>query len=192
MTLSASEVTARLKANDEKAFEYLFKEYYQRLSYYAFNYLKDHDLSEETVQQVFCGIWQDRAKYSVIDSWASFLFRAVKNHCLNQIKHQKVKDEYQKYQQHVMDGMETSDVVIEQELEVKILEVIESMPPERKKVFQKSRWEGLKYKEIAQELNISVKTVENQMGKALAFLRKELIEYLPIVIGFLMFIWFKR
>lgn len=189
VTLSASEVSARLKANDEKVFEYLFKEYYQRLSYYAFNYLKDHDLSEETVQQVFCGIWQNRNQYSVEDSWASFLFRAVRNHCLNQIKHQKVKSEYQEYQRHVMSEGDTSDTVVHQELELKIFEVIEAMPPERKKVFQKSRWEGLKYKEIALELNISVKTVENQMGKALAFLRKELVEYLPTIFWIFLLIW---
>ena len=80
------------------------------------------------------------------------------------------------------DELQPEDWMDGNELQDKITETIEKLPPERKKVFVMSRFDNLKYKEIAEKLDISVKTVENQMGKALKFLREELKDFLPLLI----------
>lgn len=162
-------------------YEVLFKSYYSRLCGYANQFLKDVDASEEIVQDLFYKLWKDRDKMEEITNLDSYLFRAVRNSCLNQIKHLKIKEDYKKYNQEVLRGQEEqADDMVAGELEEKIRDAIDRLPTERKKVFILSRYEGLKYREIADKLMISIKTVENQMGKAIRFLRDELSEYLVI------------
>ena len=102
----------------------------------------------------------------------------------DEIKNIEIKEKHKKYNKELIEynQLVVKDIAIESELTETINKAIEQLPPERKKVFLMSREEGLKYREIAEKLNISIKTVENQMGKALAFLKKELSDYLPIVI----------
>ena len=169
---------------DIRSFEMLFKLHYQNLCAYAYLFLKDADTSEDTVQEVFYKLWNKKDDIHIDTSLKSYLFRAVRNGCMNVIEHMKVRDGYK---EHAGDSIRTEQVTavdhaIVNELEQKISETINKLPPERKKVFVMSRYEGLKYREIADELGISVKTVENQMYQALGFMRENLKEYMLLIL----------
>jgi len=165
-------------------FERMFRDHYGVLCSYANGFLHDLDASEEVVQEVMLKIWENRSSIVFTSSVKSYLFRAVRNGCLNLLKHLSVKEEYRSYREREADTLHRSpeDEVMVSELESKIREAIDRLPIERRKVFIMSRYDGLSYQEIAAGLGISVKTVENQMGKALKTLREELSDYLPFVL----------
>jgi len=171
---------AAIRVGDRGAFENAFKTNYQDLCSYAFRYLKEKAASEEIVQEVFVKLWEKRDSLDIKSSLRSYLFRAVHNGALNLIKHVEVREEYKNFNESAMNSAPEGDPVVYSELQAKMKEAIASLPPERRKVFEMSRNEGLKYREIAEKLNISIKTVENQMGKALQHLRVELKDYLPL------------
>ena len=166
------------------AFEALFRRNYGPLCSYANLFLSDPDAAEEAVQEVMVKVWTGRDSLNVTGSFDSYLFRAVRNSCLNIVKHRKVKAGHAAY---VAGGAhEESDpadmALLASELEVRIREAIEKLPLGRRRVFVMSRYEGLTYAQIAAKLGVSVKTVENQMGHALSALRDDLREYLPLVV----------
>lgn len=183
MSLTDSYHVVSAELADEQAFEALFKAQYSALCGYANLYLNDLDAAEDLVQDVFCKLWKNRVDTAFRTSVKSYLFRAVRNACLNLIDHQKVREEYFRYMRTDLPGGPVSDGDESgvSELEDRIRRAIDALPPERRKIFILSRYEGLRYKEIAERQGISVKTVENQMGKALAFLREELVEWLPLI-----------
>lgn len=169
---------------DEMAFEGLFKSHFAELTLYATRFVEDMENAEEIVQDIFFNLWNNRLKLNINTSIKAYLYTTVRNTCLNLIKHKKVEHKYREYfsRQLHEDELQPEDWMGGNELQDKISKTIEKLPPERKKVFMMSRFDNLKYKEIAEKLDISVKTVENQMGKALKFLREELKEYLPLLI----------
>jgi RNA polymerase sigma-70 factor (ECF subfamily) len=179
-----SDIIPQIAQGNKSAFETLFKSHYANLCGYAVKYVWELEQAEEIVQDLFFNIWNKRSDLYISSSIESYLFRAVRNACLNYLKHRKIRDNYASSVQEVHNpGLgQVDDPVETLELQKKIDESIESMPPERKKIFLLSRHEGLKYKEIAEQLGISVKTVEAQMGKALKFLREELKEFIVILI----------
>ncbi len=169
------------KIEDKAAFEQLFRSNYSSLCGYANTFLKDVDASEEVVQEVMFRIWVNRDNLIINTSINSYLFRAVRNNCMNVLKHLNVRDDYKAWNEARGTGKEDTpeDHMIVSELELKIREAIDHLPMERRKIFILSRYDNLSYAEIATKLGISVKTVENQMGKALKTLREDLAEYLP-------------
>lgn len=172
-----------------KDFELLFRTHYNDLCAYANVYLKDLDAAEELVQEVFYKLWNKRESIEINSSMQSYLFRSVRNSSLNLIKHINIREEYKVHNEREMtySELENYDQVEASELEQKISKAIEAMPAERKKIFILSRYDGLKYGEIAEKLSISPKTVENQMGKALKHMREHLKDYITWVIVLLMF-----
>jgi len=160
----------KIKAGDERAFELVFKNYYPHLVLLAQKYLGDRDLSESAVQSVFVKMWETRDKVE-IRSLKGFLVVAVRNRCTNELKHRQVVREYEKeHEQPETAWMTFNENVYLQ----RINNVIDELPEQRKRIFKMSRMDGLKYREIAEKLNISPKTVEVQMGKALKYLREQL------------------
>jgi RNA polymerase sigma-70 factor (ECF subfamily) len=174
-----------LSADSEQEFEQLFKEHFKSLYAYAFTILKNEAIAEETVQNVFYKIWEKKVPDNIQTSLKAYLYKAVYHESLNYLKHQKIKA---RYQLHVMqqtnnhNDQGASRKILVKELEEKLREAMNALPQQCRTIFQLSRFEGLKYQEIADQLGISVKTVENQMGKALKQLRIKLIDYLPIFI----------
>jgi len=161
----------KVKAGDEHAFEMVFKNYYPHLVLLAQKYLKDRDLSESVVQSVFVKMWEGRLSME-IRSLRGFLVVAVRNKCTNELKHRQVVREYEKESGDANEGVWLTfneNVYLNQ-----INKVIDELPEQRRKIFKMSRMDGLKYREIAEKLNISPKTVEVQMGKALKYLREQL------------------
>jgi RNA polymerase sigma-70 factor, ECF subfamily len=173
-----------LKTGDITAFEMLFKSYYQPLCNYAYSFVQDRDEAEEIVQTTFLSVWEKRETLDIRTAFKPYIYAMVRNACLNVIKHEKIK------QLHVDGELAVAERSVESvtrtvmaaELETKIQEAMEKLPEQCRLVFKLSRFEELKYAEIADQLNISVKTVENQMGKALKIMREQLREYLPMLI----------
>lgn len=173
-----------LPLKDEKSFEQLFRSQYAPLCGYARKYIDDPDQSEEVVQDVFVNLWHKRQSIEITSTIESYLFRAVRNTCLNILKHFKVREKHKEGITASYDNRsgDADNMVLEIELMNQIEDLIAGLPPERQKVFKMSRFEGMKYKEIAEALGISVKTVEAQMGKALKYLRENLGDYLPAIL----------
>lgn len=169
-------IVQRLISKDKRAFELVFNQYYNVMVLYACRFMDTRPEAEEITQDVFVKFWEKCESLSEDSSIKSYLYRSVHNSCLNAIKHHKVKDGYR---QHVINMMESSyQTELEEEdpdaLRNRINQEIDKLPPRCAEIFKLSRFEGLKYQEIAEHLEISVKTVEVQMGKALKVLRESL------------------
>ena len=187
-TQNEKELFYQLKHGSKIAFETIFNQYYASLCLFASRMLNDDEKAEEIVQDLFVNLWSKRANIQVDSSLKHYLFRSVKNLCLNQLQHLKIREKYaQKAKENLELRYQENDYFIEVGLSRKIEESIESLPEKRKQIFKLSREEGLKYKEIAEQLNLSIKTVEAQMGLALKQLREKLKDYKDHFIGLVIF-----
>jgi RNA polymerase sigma-70 factor, ECF subfamily len=174
--ISEKEIIRRIRNGDKGEFESLFRSSYVSLVRYAKTLIKDHDTAEEIVQDLFFRLWQDKGKLNIESSLNGYLFRAVHNRCLHHIEHNKVIERHAEemlYRQKE-DQESPSDILNYKELQDKIARILERLPAKCGRIFTMSRFEGLKYTEIAEKLSVSVKTVEANMGKALKEFRKEL------------------
>lgn len=183
-------ITRPLSADGGQEFERLFKEHFKSLYAYAFTILKNEAVAEETVQNVFYKIWEKKVPGTIQTSLKAYLYKAVYHESLNYLKHKKVRAQYQLHVMHEQKNHtdQASRKIMMKELEERLRDALNALPQQCRTIFQMSRFDGLKYQEIAEQLGISVKTVENQMGKALKLLRVRLIEYLPILILALFYI----
>ncbi|MBK7134170.1 MAG: RNA polymerase sigma-70 factor [Bacteroidales bacterium] len=173
-----TEIIGRIRNGDKGQFELLFRSSYVSLVRYAKTLIKDHDTAEEIVQDLFFRLWQDREKLNIESSLNGYLFRSVHNKCLHFIEHKKVVDRHageMLLSQHE-DQESPSDILLYKELQAKIAAILERLPERCGQIFYMSRFEGLKYAEIAEKLSVSIKTVESNMGRALKEFRRELTE----------------
>lgn len=175
---SDSDIIGRIRQGDKQEFEKLFRSSYVSLVRYAKTLLKDYDTAEEIVQELFFRLWQDRQNLRIESSLNGYLYRSVHNRSLHYIEHQKVVS---RHAGEIIAGAElTSEPVTEaiyySELQARVARVLERLPVRCRVVFRMSRFEGLKYNEIADKLAVSLKTVEADMGKALREFRKALAE----------------
>lgn len=196
MELENDAIGTLLAQKDATAFEQLFKTHFKRLHAYAFTILRDEVEAEEMVQQVFFKLWERNVRMdsfgetlSLTGSVSAYLYRAVHNESLNYIKHQKVRSNHQLHVAYSMknEAEHPAKKVIAGELEKKIHSALNELPEQCRTIFQMSRFDDLKYREIADKLGISVKTVENQMGKALKLLRQKLADFLIFILLFIHF-----
>lgn len=173
-----------LKDGDITAFEMFFKTYYQPLCNYAYTFIQDKDEAEEIVQSAFLSVWEKRHSLDIKTSLKSYLYTMVRNTSLNVIKHEKIKQKYVGEALAVNEKSYESVIqsVLSSELEERIHQAMEVLPEQCRLVFKLSRFEELKYAEIADQLDLSVKTVENHMGKALKIMREQLKDYLPVLV----------
>lgn len=183
MEINDRTVIKLLQGGHESAFEQVFKAYFKCLHAYAYTILRNNDTAEEMVQQVFFRIWERKEQLKTDGSLKAYLYRSVHNECLNHLKHQKVKASYQVYytQQMEQGSEHTAKKVLSADLQKQLHKALNELPQQCRTVFQLSRFEQLKYREIAVQLGVSVKTVENHMGKALKILRLRLAEFLPLL-----------
>jgi RNA polymerase sigma-70 factor, ECF subfamily len=157
---------------------------------FANKFLSDQQTSEEVVQDIFLKLWENRGALRSDGSAKSFLFQAVRNKSLNELAHQKVVDHYSEIVKAVYSHPEEFDVhesLIAKELDSRIQNIINDLAPECRRIFQMSRAEGKKYLEIAEELHLSIKTVETQINRALKKLRTELADYMALLIAFFLY-----
>lgn len=181
------ETFEQVKQGDIRAYEVLFKKYYQALVNYAYTFLKDIEESEEMVQTVFVKLWTKREELDIHSTVQAYLYRSVNNNCMNRLRHLKVRQQHETEVLYAENRSyeHTAQEVISKELTDRIQQSLAKLPGRCRQVFELSRFEGKTYKEIAKELQVSVKAVEKQMGKALQAMRKELAEYLPLIMIYL-------
>lgn len=191
MTDSDRELYLKLKAGDKSAFQNLFESYYKSLFFYACKFV-DNEMSRDLVHDIFMIFWQNKENITITSSLSAYLFRMVRNKCLQEIEKQKVRDDFSQESiqslrldelNYYNDGFKS---IIELELEEKLKQAMDRMPDACREVFVMSRFNGFKNKEIAEQLGVSVKAIEKQMTKALKILKQELKEYLPL----LMYLYF--
>jgi len=173
-----TEIIGRIRNGDVKQFESLFRSSYVSLVRYARTMIKDHDTAEEIVQDLFFKLWQDREKLNIESSLNGYLFRSVHNRCLHFIEHIRVVERHAEEMTYSQpeESESPSDILNYKELQEKVARIIERLPDRCGRIFTMSRFEGLKYSEIAEKLSVSVKTVEANMGRALKEFRKELAQ----------------
>ncbi len=172
------DLVVQLKSNSSSAFQALFEKYSQRIYRFSLGYLKSTQEAEEIVQDVFLRVWKAREELLVERSFESYLFTIAKNTILNTIR----KANYEKAYLEYSSLHSNKNSLLDEELDFKELDriyrqAIEKLPARRKEVYRLSRDKGLSNREIANELGISVKTVENQMTAALSAIKKELLSY---------------
>jgi len=172
-----------IKSGNKQAFDEVFLKHFKSLHAYAFTIIKEKDDAEEIVQNVFVRIWTKRAQLKTDGFLKPFLYRSVHNESLNYLKHQKVRSNFNV---HYADAVKSdtgnlNTEIMATELEKNIHSAINELPEKCRNVFQLSRFDQMKYQEIADALNISIKTVENQMGKALKILRLRVVDFLILV-----------
>ena len=174
--VSDRDIIRRIRNGNIKEFEKLFRSSYNALVNYARTILKDTDSSEEIVQELFYVLWRDRRKIRINSSLTAYLFRSVYNRCMHHIEHRKVVMKYEtRMKDDRPDNFEDPvDEINYIELHEKVTRIIEKLPERCARIFCMSRFEGMKYAEIAEHLSISVKTVETNMSKALKEFRNEL------------------
>lgn len=184
-----STLTQSASIYDDDAFEQLFKSHYKSLHIYVNTMLRDEEMAEEIVQNMFMRFWEKRNLLDINTSIKAYLYKCVHNDTLNYLKHQKVKARYQEHAVYTSSNSEPASHKVElSELESKLYEAMSDLPEQCRAIFQMSRFEELKYREIAEQMGLSIKTVENQMGKALRILRLKLVDFLAlIVIGILFY-----
>lgn len=189
-----SEFINRIKAGDKKAFGELYRLYFPRLCDFVYQYVELSAVSEELVQDVFLNVWRQRHTLEPKGTLRSYLFKAVRNNALDYLKHLNVEKKYlrkyknerelewesqkEKHARLIIQEI-SSSLSNRQELSDVIEEAIHQLPDRQKIIFLLSREDGLTYLEIADVLDISVKTVETQMGRSLKTLRNLLSDYLP-------------
>lgn len=176
------EMEGRLEGRN---FEQLFRDYFPPLMAFARKILVDEDDAREVVHLVFIKLWEKRNEVDLSTSLKSYLFTSVHNRSLNVIRDRKKFSSGEVPE--VAGEWDVSAQIESMELEGKIREVIDSLPEKCREIFEMNRFEGLKYGEIASKLDISIKTVENQMSKALKILREQLEKYLTILLWLLLY-----
>jgi len=188
LELTDKNILAGLQAGNEQVFELFFRNYYERLCNYANTILNDMDEAEEIVQNAFLAMWEKRESIEVHTSLKSYLYRSVYNSSLNHVKHLKVRRKHDERLLQNSNALHDSAAapLLHNELETLAKNAIDQLPPQCQMVFKLSRFENLTYAEIASQMQISVKTVENHMMKALKVLREKLKEYLPLIIWLLL------
>lgn len=175
-------IIERFKTGDKTAFELIFHEYYKPLVIYVTTILKSRDEAEDIVQQVFVTVWEKKEQLEIHTSLKAFLYRAVYNAAMNKLKQYAVREHYAGEIRSNAGFAQTDDRLQQKELQHKLDEAINDLPEQCARIFKMSRYDQLKYQQIADALDLSVKTVENQMGRALKLLREKLKDYLPLLL----------
>lgn len=171
------------QGGSKSVFDYFFDKYYQGLCVYAYRMLKSKSEAEDVVEDLFVRILENRKTIRIESSVKSYFIRSVHNRCLDLIAHQKVKISHELYHLNRMTEDDFHEYpLIDNELKQQIDRAIRSLPEGIREAFILSRFEGLSYQQIATHENISVKTVEYRISKALGILRKELGDYLVLLI----------
>lgn len=169
--MNDKKLIGRLRKGSPKAYQYLFSEYYDWLCNYIFKLCKDRSLSEDIVQDAMVALWEKRNTIMITSSLKNYLFKTCHNQFLQHIRSQKVQfDTLDKIRWDVISEATLEDDLFDFRMQ-KLNRLIDQLPPRCKEIFIQSKLEKKKYKEIALDMGISIKTVENQMSKALHFLR---------------------
>lgn len=194
MNTIGDDILLKIISGDEPSFERVYRFYYPKLNYFARQYLLDSEIAKNIVQDAFTELWDKKGNLKQDTNLNAWLFTVTKNKSLkviSQLKAQHNYDNYLKLRQldvnyKSLSDFDTSNFVFE-ELQELIKTSLNRLSPACRKVFEMSRFEDKKNREIAEELNLSIKTVEAQISKALKTLKSDLKDYLPLFYIFFLF-----
>jgi RNA polymerase sigma-70 factor, ECF subfamily len=171
-----------LRQGDKKVFDALFRAYYEPLCNYACAMIGDMDEAEDVVQERFFKVWEKREDLTINYSVKAYLYKMVYNACLNRVRSEKTQSKYKAHNATFLKENPVYQLDLTSELQQNVQQAIASLPEQCRHVFELNRFEELKYREIAEQLGLSIKTVENHIGKALRLLRAQLSDYLVVLI----------
>jgi RNA polymerase sigma-70 factor (ECF subfamily) len=163
-------VSSDLQESSEQSFRIAFDAYYEKLCRYAFTILRDMEEAEDAVQNVFLKIWERKETLAATVTIKSYLYRAVHNQCINQLDARAVRQKHREKETTPVPPLQEPEVFPD-ELEETIVAAINTLPQQCRLIFMMSRYQEMKYAEIAAKLGISVNTIENQISKALRILK---------------------
>ena len=174
-----------IKNGNEKAFDTLFRKYYPMLCAYGNKFVELED-AEECVQDAMLWLWENKDMLVIQSSLSNYLFSIVHHRAINRIKQQEVKSRVENYFYEEMQSLidDTNFYLIE-ELTIRIQEAVETLPESYKEAFVMHRFKNMSYKEIAEILGVSPKTIDYRIQQALKQLRIELKDYLPFLLPLL-------
>lgn len=169
----------KMKAGDRESFNQVFRRYYSPMVRFCIRYVADSDLASEIVQDLFVKLWSNREKISFNTSFESYMLTSVRNSALTYINKERSHAEANlRVFSEESDNTDPSETLQSNNLEESYRKILKDMPEKRREVFLASRYDGLKYSEIAEKLGISQKTVEAQMSAAIKQLKDGLKAYL--------------
>lgn len=185
------ELLTRIKHNDKKAFEYIFREYFPVLHEYANFYIGNSQLAEDIVQDIFLKIWDSRDRLAIHTSLRGYLFRSIHNNCIQYLRHKAVEQNH-----HVIHQAKLEEAVLmsrlffetgltrlfESDIESLVDKAIDDLPGKTREIYVLSRHKYLKNSAIAKKFNVTEKSIEYHITRALESLRKYLKDYLPLIL----------
>jgi RNA polymerase sigma-70 factor, ECF subfamily len=180
----------RLKKGNELAFEFFFNKFYNHILGFCIQFVYDKGEANNITQEAFINLWLNKSKIETLNGIKSFLYTFAKSKCLNALRHQKVKEKYnseylnekeRNLNLEILSAM-NFDVLALSELEALISKSIAELPDKTQQIFIKKRFENKKNREIAEEMNLSIKSVEAHITKALSILKTKLSDYLPAIL----------
>jgi len=169
-------LASRIRNDNLDAFELLYHRYKKKLYYFSLRYLEDNAEAEELVQMVFISVWEHRKTLDDTKSIKSYIYKSAVNYIYNYLKKKSIRRRYveQELQKPEGSANQTYDQIFYKDLEKRIDTIITSLPPQQQKIFNFSRFEGLSHEEIAKKLELSVRTVENQIYRVIKVIKKHL------------------
>ncbi|WP_418496274.1 RNA polymerase sigma-70 factor [Coprobacter sp.] len=174
-----------------KAFETFYKMYHLRLFMYARKFLDDEDTALDLIQEFFISFWEKRSIVKDLESPEAYLFRSIHNRCIDYLRRETVRNDFvdlpdlrlkEIKDQYYLENDTPVNSIFLNEIEDIVKDVVAGLPEQCRVVFEMSRKEGYSYQKIGEELNISVRTVESHIYKALKILKRELSEYLSLLL----------
>lgn len=176
VNMSDQQLLERLASGDQAVLKHYFDSYYAALCKHGLKYVRIAEVSEEIVQEVFVNFWERRLELNISGSVSSYLYGAVRYRCINYIRNQLPKEQAMTESVDIAAeaDLEFDADLSDQRLKVRLRQAIDDLPEKCRAIFILAKEEGLTYREIAEELEVSEKTVENQMGIALRKLRSAL------------------
>lgn len=172
-----------LRQDNKEAFSLLFQKYYTDLVLFCGNFVRDKSSCEDIVQSIFLKLWNDRKSIRIETSLKSYLLRAVRNSCFDEFRHLEIVRQYESDPDHsVLDCYDTDNYILYSDLSAHLQQALDQLPAAYREAFEMNRFEGLKYREIAVRLNVSERTVEVRVSKALEMLRKLLKDFYQIAL----------
>ena len=178
-------VLSALKQDSKEAFSLLFQTYYTDLVLFCGNFIKDKDSCEDIVQSIFLKLWRDRQNIQIETSLKSYLLKAVRNSCFDEYRHLEIIRQHEaEYESTMLDFYDTDNYILYSDLSDHLHRALEKVPDLYREAFMLNRFEGLRYREIAEQLNVSERTAEVRVSKTLDLLRKYLKDFFVLLLSF--------
>ncbi len=179
-TEATKELLVQLRQGRKAALQTVFEAHYPEVCRAIFRLIPDHAVMEDLAQEVFIRFWEKREQIDITGSLTGYLYRMAVNEALGHLRRRRFHEDPADAAVHLpasaVDGAESA--ILQRDLSERLQAAMDALPPRCRTVFHLSRFEEMTYQEIAERMDISIKTVENQMGKALRILREDLREFL--------------